>query len=272
LAVVRSILAAVLGVGVIALVATLEGAAAVSVTACNTTDANTVYSPVTGVVVNAAMLIAPYRCGEAADEVYEYAPVLVDSTGHVVAALQYGCYANAFFVNLTSDQDSGAPLTFTVYVYAWNLQTYTQQSQAIQEALDLVGSDALPNAEVLQRFNAIPTTWTTTCQAVQTTNIEQLALCQPLVPSVSGPTPPADAGPDAEEDASADAPAMEPDGEAKDGSALTDGEARDAEGSKPDGAPASEGGSADASGDGAPGPDGGDAADGAELGDAGSPG
>lgn len=261
MAVIRSILAAVLGLGVIVFVATLEGAAAVSVTACNTTDANTIYTPVTGIVLEASMLIPAYGCGKGTDQVYTYLPVLVDSTGRVVAATVYGCDANATFVNLTAASDSSAPLTFTVYVYAWNEQQYVQQTKAIQDAIDLIGSDAISGTDLLARFMSIPATWTTTCQATQTTNIEQLALCQPLTPEGSGP--PIDAGPDAPQDASEDAPedaAMEADGGADgatpDGSGPTDGQARDADaGQKPD---------AEAGPDarGADGGDGGEASDG----------
>ncbi len=189
--VLRSVLAALLGIGIIVGVATLEGAAALSVTACATTDASTIYTPVTGVIVRAEPLVAGYGCGELPGEVYKYAAVAEDSTGHLVAAQIYDCFADGIFVNLNpaSGVDATAALDFTVLIYAWDLTAYTATYGPIADAISAINAGGSTEAgSSVNPFDTVPATWKTTCQATQTTNIEELAVCAPLAPA--GPTSP----------------------------------------------------------------------------------
>jgi hypothetical protein len=197
--VLRSVLAAALGVGVIVGIATFEGAAALSVGACATTDASTVFSPQTGIIVQADPLIAGYGCGEGVGQVYKYAALVVDATGRLVAAQIYDCFADGTFVNLTGvTVDGGTDLSFTVLVYAWDLTAYTTNYDAIASGIGAINASAANDGgSIPNPFFSIPATWSTTCQATQTTNIEQLAVCNPLTPeSTPKAPPPADGGKD----------------------------------------------------------------------------
>jgi hypothetical protein len=186
-------------VGIIVGIAMLEGAAALSVTACATTDASTVFSPQTGIIVQADPLVSAYGCGQAPGEVYKYVAVVVDATGKLVAAQGYDCFADGTFVNLTGASiDGGTALTFTVLVYAWDLAAYTANYAAIAGGVSDINAAAIEDASMITNpFSFVPATWTTECTATQTTDIEQLAVCPPLTPgSAPKAPPPVDAGKD----------------------------------------------------------------------------
>jgi hypothetical protein len=211
--VVKTILFAILGVAVIIAVAVFEGAAAMTVTACNTTDATTILSPVTGILVKADDLLGPHNCGEGPDDIYKYAAVLVESTtGQLITAQVYDCFADAVFVDLTGTptSDGGTLYDYAVLIYAWNLQTYTANYSAsapgggIAEALNAINvAGATDAALTVNPFVGVVANYSTTCTAVQMTNIEQTAVCLPLTPSGMAPLP--ESGAPAQPDSAADA-------------------------------------------------------------------
>jgi len=210
--VLRTVLAAALGVAVIAGVVAIEGATVFSVTACTTTDASTVLSPQTGIIVQADPLVSPYGCGEMAGQVYKYAAVLVDINGHLVTAQIYDCFADGTFVNLAgaTTADAANGFAYTILVYAWTFESYKANYDAIANAIGVVNAAGASDAGNIQNpFLIVPATWATTCQAVQTTNIEQIAVCAPLTAEGQPMPPPAsdagDAATEAGDAATADA-------------------------------------------------------------------
>ena len=130
-----------------------------------------------------------------------------DSAGRLVAAQIYDCFADGTFVNLTgTGGDASDALVFTVQIYAWNQQSYTANYAAIASNVTTVNAAAAADGGyIADPFLATPATWTTSCEATQTTNIEQVAVCQPLVPEATAQPPtPADGGEDAGADGGKD--------------------------------------------------------------------
>jgi hypothetical protein len=225
--VVKTVLFALLGAAVILAVAAFEGAAAMTVAACATTDATTVLSPVTGILVKADDLLGPHNCGESSDDVYKYAAVLVDSTtGQLITAQVYDCFADAVFVNLTgTSTEAGVVYDYNIFIYAWTMQSYTANyalsapGGGIAEALTAINAAGATDAALTANpFVNVVSTYTTTCTASQMTNIEQTAVCNPLTPSPATPPMPESGSPAQPESGAAPLPESGADAESlKDG-------------------------------------------------------
>ncbi|HEX7663293.1 MAG TPA: hypothetical protein VF407_02215, partial [Polyangiaceae bacterium] len=122
--------------------------------------------------VRAADLTTDLGCGTGNGQVYKYAAVLADPA----AAAVYDCYADAAFINLPLTGDGGGIYDVTVFLY--DKATYDANAGAIQNA---VGNAATAGAVLA----TIPSSFTTTCTATQTLNIQTVAQCAPR--SAGGP-------------------------------------------------------------------------------------
>lgn len=146
-----------------------------ALTGCPSGDAGLVYTPITGVEVEAATLVAGYGCGKGPGQVYKYAVLLTyqDEAGPESYAAYSGvfdCYTDAIFSNLQAD-DAGS-LSFDLQVYAFDQASYPTALDNLSFA-----DDAGAVEQVAAAAN-----WTTTCTATQQTGISVVALCQPLEP------------------------------------------------------------------------------------------
>jgi hypothetical protein len=108
----------------------LAGSAVVAgstLTGCPNGDAGLVYTPITGITVDANTLVAGYGCGMGPAQVYKYAVLVTyenEAGPESYAAYSgvYDCYTNAIFSNLQPD-DAGS-LSFSLQVYAFNQASY----------------------------------------------------------------------------------------------------------------------------------------------------
>jgi hypothetical protein len=149
-----------------------------TLTGCPNGDSGLVYTPITGIEVEASTLVAGYGCGTGPGQVYKYAVLVTyeNEAGPETYAAYSGvfdCYTNAIFSNLQPD-DAGS-LSFVLQVYAFNQASYPTVLENLAFA-----DDAGAVEQVAPAAN-----WTTTCTATQQTGISTVALCQPLEP-VSG--------------------------------------------------------------------------------------
>jgi len=165
-----------------------------TLTGCPNSDSGFVYTPVTGIKVEAATLVAGHGCGTGPGQVYKYAVVLTydDEAGPQSVPAYAGvfdCFTDALFANLQAD-DSGS-LSFNLNIYAYDRASYPQALDDVAFADDAGAVEQVASAA----------TWTTTCTATQQTGISVVALCQPLEPvggsPEAGPVDGGDAGPEA---------------------------------------------------------------------------
>jgi hypothetical protein len=182
---------------------------------CGSTVTQSVFSPVTGVVVRSADLVGKIGCGMGPDQVYKYVVVAAyaASPGVPITSEVVPCYADGVLSGLAAsdagaDFDAGIePYGFKLYIYAYTYQDIADYDQgATPKVFECAGQNgvvscpgddpdatALPvapggqsNATVLPRF--VPT-WSTTCTAVEQLGIPALATCDPLTPlAINVPT------------------------------------------------------------------------------------
>jgi hypothetical protein len=172
----RTILAVLAPLGAIA--------ALVGLSACPANPAPTLYTPITGVIIDSEGLTAGVGCGTADDQVFEYAAVasLAPDAAAGVSGLPvsgvFPCYANGQLANLPSPD--GGTFDYVIKIYAWN--------QASFPAAELGGCDDLPADASCQGENPAtvlkyaPTAdWTTTCTVTQVVGVSEVATCGALV-------------------------------------------------------------------------------------------
>jgi hypothetical protein len=158
-------------------------AIAAGAVACTTASATTVYTPVTGIQIPSATVVAGFGCGTSADQVYRYAAVISTSVGDaapsVLASSVFACFADGIFSNLpitTTDQ------TFTVAIYAYDQASFPP-------SLDCTSSPCPGDeAGTVDEWTG-SASWTTTCTGMEVAGITTLATCQPLKPTASASTP-----------------------------------------------------------------------------------
>lgn len=207
----RTIRLALLSLGLGGLIA---GAA---LAACSTGATTPPVPPITGIEIRADALIGGLGCGTQPGQVYRYVAILLDTTnsaapnGIVLSAQSYDCFADAIFSNLNATANGG--YTFRMLVYLYDLPTYTADQASIKAGLAKIATwDGAPPPNFVNPFSTIAASWTTSCTATQTANIEALAVCDPLVSGAPQPAP--DGGTDAmaPEAAPPDAAEAGPDG------------------------------------------------------------
>lgn len=164
--------------------------AGATLAACSTGATTPPVPPITGIEIRAEALIGGLGCGTQPGQVYRYVAILLDTTndaapnGIVLSAESYDCFADAIFSNLNATANGG--YTFRMLVYLYDFPTYNadqaNMATSIQAGLAKIARwDGAPPPNFVNPFSTIPASWTTSCTATQTANIEALALCDPLV-------------------------------------------------------------------------------------------
>ena len=120
--------------------------------------------PTTGITVRAQDLTVGAGCGTGPGQVYKYAAVLADPHyGRV-----YDCFADAAFVNLPGTSDGG-PYSLEIFLY--DKAAYDANADFIEAAAGA--------SNAIAALSQVPSTWTTSCTATQTLNIQTVAQCLP---------------------------------------------------------------------------------------------
>jgi hypothetical protein len=168
------------------------GALAVGLEACPTTTTTSSYTPITGILIRSASLVAGHGCGMGSGEVYRYGALVsytVDGvpTGTPQWSGVFDCFTDGLFENLITDASNQG---YFVQIAAWDYAGFPS---------DLACSNAAsgcPGENVTTVSNDAPSAqWSTTCTATPQQGITVLAVCGPLVGA------PVDAGGDADADA-----------------------------------------------------------------------
>ncbi|HEY2366852.1 MAG TPA: hypothetical protein VGH87_10710 [Polyangiaceae bacterium] len=156
-----------MGLGALAACTTLTGSSVAS----NTVST---FSPVTTVEVDSTTLFDGFGCSDTAGVPYKYVatiyplgsskPIPIGDT--VIRNAVSDCFANAVFEDLPNATGEG---DFTLKVDVFDLPTWN----ANQGSIDFGD----PTQEAAIRAVA---SWTTDCTAHQTSNIQSLAVCDPL--------------------------------------------------------------------------------------------
>ncbi|WP_394848829.1 hypothetical protein LZC95_15410 [Pendulispora brunnea] len=160
------------------LIGSLSMYLAFSVLAVACTDTTTLpgIDPITGIQIRSDVITAGKGCGTGDTQVYKYTAVVTDTDGLVRAAATYDCFADGVFQALTQS-DSGF-LDFNVDVYAFNAKTFGDGSAVAAVVNQVTNTD-----HQLDRFWAGRTltfTWDTNCQTTQQSDVEVVAVCEPL--------------------------------------------------------------------------------------------
>ena len=150
----------------VAAVAALAGG--VPLYACSSSDTTTGITPITGIQIQSDRLVAGKGCGRDPGQIFKYTAVLYLSDasgapqGDPIASATYDCFTDGLFQNLETEQ-------YALRILAFNAAAYDAQTAAVTNAGTNAGAIA-----------ALKPTWTTSCTATQQSNIEVLAVCDPL--------------------------------------------------------------------------------------------
>ncbi len=187
------------------LAAPLAVAAAGMLAGCPAAATTTAYTPITGIDIRSASLVAGFGCGTGDGQVFRYAAFLKYVDGDAVRAGPaaysgvFDCYSDGIFSNLPTD-DAGS-LSFFVRIIAWNQASFPAALSCDPDDVPDTGFTICPGDTPDAALSEEGTpNWTTTCTATQQSGVSVLAVCAPLATPDGG----SDAGSD---DASADAPA-----------------------------------------------------------------
>jgi hypothetical protein len=150
--------------------------------ACGTTSNAETFPPITGITILAESLTVGRGCGRGTTEIYKYAAIVLgqsptNSAVHdtVVASNVYDCFTDGLFVNLPAS--AVGSFDYVVEIYAYNAAAYAA-----------AGGDARVRVIAGDR-NALKQTaptFTTTCLAEQTDQVQSLAVCQPIAFGAAG--------------------------------------------------------------------------------------
>ena len=168
-----------------ALVATSLGVAALLVlAACPGTATTTLYTPITGLVIDSEALLSGVGCGTANNQVFKYAAVvsLAGDAGQLPGLPVSGvfdCYSDAQFANLATPD--GNLTSYTISIYAFNEASFkaTHLVDCVDAASDAACQSEDP-ATVLK--SADLANWRTTCTATQVPGVSEVAVCGSLIP------------------------------------------------------------------------------------------
>ena len=172
---------------ILALLAPLCGiAAVVGLSACPANPAPTLYTPITGIIIDSASLTQGVGCGTADDQVYEYAAVasLVPDAAAGVPGLPvsgiFPCYANGQLANLPTPD--GGTFDYVIRSYAWNKASFPFPAVELGGCDDLASDAACVGENPATVLMAAPTAdWTTTCTVTQVVGVSEVATCGALV-------------------------------------------------------------------------------------------
>jgi hypothetical protein len=159
------------------------GLGAALVVACQSSTTPLSYTPITGIIVPAANIVAGHGCGTGPDQVYKYvvAVAYAGADGGPTCLLYLGvfdCFADGVFEMLPYD---GGSMTYALSVYAYDKAGYPS-------SLDVCTPGACyPSPSMAGEF-AAAAQWETTCAATQQQGAPSSANCGPLA---DGGAPPA---------------------------------------------------------------------------------
>ena len=155
---------------------------------CETTAPSTSYTPITGIELPSADIVAGHGCGTGSpDQVYKYAAIVgyagdagdggteLDLTAGIVTSGVFDCFADGIFSNLPLS-DAGNS-TYIIGIYAYNQCSFPPELACVQNA-----SAACPtgDASVAQSVASQPANWTATCNATQIAGVTATAYCPRL--------------------------------------------------------------------------------------------
>jgi hypothetical protein len=170
-----------------ALIATCAATAALfGLAACPGNATTSLYTPITGLIIDSQTLLAGIGCGTAPNQVYKYAAVvtLAGDAGGVsglpVSAV-FDCFTNTNELSNLPTADGGTT-DYAIAIYAYN--------EASFPAAQLGGCVDLPSdancqgesPETVLGFASLAN-WTTTCTATQVQGVSEEAVCGSLVPT-----------------------------------------------------------------------------------------
>ena len=143
---------------------------------CPSTATTSLYTPITGFVIDSQTLTAGLGCGTAAGEVYKYGAVVTLTDGTLVSGV-FDCFTNAQFANLPTPD--GGTTNYTVAVYAYDSLSFPA---VLGPCVDLDVDAACPGENPLEILKfAKSATWTAKCTATQVQGMSQVAVCSALL-------------------------------------------------------------------------------------------
>ena len=160
----REIFGSALLAGLVAL------AACTQITGTSSIASNTIstFSPITSVEVDSSTLFARLGCAQAPNVPFKYVVTLTPLAQQPLAITVSNCFTNAVFENLPAGPSGEGDFTLTVDVFDephFNApHPYDLNNPAVSDEPQ-IHADAQ---------------WTTNCTAHQTTNVQSLAVCDPL--------------------------------------------------------------------------------------------
>jgi hypothetical protein len=171
--------------------------------ACEATSTSAPYTPITGVVIRAASLVAGYGCGEGLGQVYRYVAVVryapsADAEADAQASSATwtnisDCFSDGVFENLPVL--SNGDQTFTVSIFAYDKKSYDEaslpSSLACTPGMPAADASCVDGIQSVSARAQQLASWTTVCTATQLQGSPALAVCPPLE-AAGGPL---DAGP-----------------------------------------------------------------------------
>jgi hypothetical protein len=207
-------------------IATLVGLAAASAFGgCTNNVTALAYTPITGIVIHSADLVAGHGCGTGPGQVYAYVAVLAQQNAPdtPVTSTVVSCYTDGVLSNLAYDAGSNPPpdaaaYVYYLYIYAYDYASFPPSLSCAPATPEGISNSGCPgdspdattaaatdggdagDAGIPPRY---PPTWTTTCTAGEVAGEPMLADCKPLEPTAAAEA--SDAGADAASDAGADA-------------------------------------------------------------------
>ena len=204
-----------------AFLAALPCSAALALLICGcpaSTSNTTLFTPLTGIQIDATSLLFGFGCGTGPGQVFKYAAVVsfspqapdggsdaaTDAGSPVPTGISgvFDCFTNGVFSNLP-ESEAGS-LDFTVQVFAYNEASFPAQLAAASTTGGSMGVAFVGDVAA----NVIPfegmANWTAVCTATQVTGVTVNAICGPLTPQATaagsadagGEAGPADAGVD----------------------------------------------------------------------------
>ena len=196
----------------------LLAAAGTSALACTSSTTATTYTPITGIEIASAALVAGFGCGTGPGQVYRYAAVVSYKNGlgageagapvtqsGVPLTNIFDCFADGVFENLPSS-DAGS-LTFSVAIFAYSSDDYAKAGLPANVGCPPVpdGGTCTPSSQPVTPAQQRLATWTTLCTATQQAGTPVIAVCGPLVENPARSFVAADAAADATREGAADA-------------------------------------------------------------------
>jgi hypothetical protein len=225
--------------------ALLAAAGASAVAACTSSTTTTTFTPITGIEIDSASLVAGFGCGTGENQVYRYVAALnfasgLDGGAPGAAVVQsnvpltniFECFSDGVFENLPPS-DAGS-LTFKVSIFAYSQSAYIAAGLPANLGCPPMqdGGFCSPSSTPITSGQEDKASWRTLCTATQQAGTPVIAVCPPLsTTEAPGADASSDAARDGEVDAGPDVAAAVPDASSE------DAESPDAAPPAPDGAP-----------------------------------